>query len=364
MLIVLSVYCTNTNAQKLLPGFDPAEYIEMLKICAKNYDREATKNVPAPENFKLIYRSPAMGLDNAWELWSNDNSIAVISIRPTVQSNLSLLANMYSSMLPSSGEIKLNEDTIFTYTLAKHPHAAIHTGYLIAMAYLSQNIIPHIKACYESGIKDFYITGHSQGAAVSILLNTYLYHLQQQNDIPADIYFKTYCSAPPKVGNLYFANEYEYLMKDGWSYCVINTDDWVPEMPFTLQTVNDFVEANPFCKENALAMIKEQKFPQSLFLRQTYNNIDKPTRKTLKKYQKYMGDRPFNQIKKQLTGLEIPEYYPSIHYVRTGQTIILMGDGEYYDKFPTIRQNILIHHQPPAYLYLAEKMLLQNATNN
>ena len=135
----------------------------------------------------------------------------------------------------------------------------------------------------------------------------------------------------------------------------------MPEMPFTLQSVDDLVEANPFCKENAMAMITEQKFPKIFFLRQTYNNIDKPTRRTLKKYQKYMGDRLLNQIKKQFTGLEIPEYYPSNHYVRTGQTIILMGDEEYYNKFPTMRQSILIHHQPPAYLYLAEKMLVQDS---
>lgn len=349
------LFTNSFGAPKLQPGFCQQEYIELLKISAKNYDREATLNIPAPANFKMLYRSPVIGLENAWELWMNPDSIGVISIRPTINSNISWLTNVYATMVPAKGTLTLSENEKFDYKLADHPEAAVHVGWLIGMAFLSKDILPRIDSCYQAGIKEFYIVGHSQGGGISYLLTAYLYNLQKDNEIPQDIKFKTYCSAAPKPGNLYFAYEFENMTKGGKAFNVVNINDWVPETPFTVQTMDDFAEVD--VESIIEPLIKKQKFPRNIIFRNVYkNNIDKPARKTLKKYQNFMGKKVSKPIKKHLTGFESPEYFYSNNYVRTGQTIVLIGDEEYFRNFPHNKEKFMIHHHPGAYLYLAEKM--------
>ncbi len=99
----------------------------------------------------------------------------------------------------------------------------------------------------------------------------------KENKIPNDIRFKTYCSAGPKPGNLYFAYDYENITAGGWAYNVVNSADWVPDVPFTVQTVDDFTAVNPFT--NAKTMIKKQKFPKNLVLKHIYNQLSKPSKK-------------------------------------------------------------------------------------
>ncbi len=57
----------------------------------------------------------------------------------------------------------------------------------------------------KAGIRNFYLLGHSQGAAINFLVTAHLRHLQKTGRIPADVRFKSYRSAAPKPGNLYFA---------------------------------------------------------------------------------------------------------------------------------------------------------------
>jgi hypothetical protein len=59
--------------------------------------------------------------------------------------------------------------------------------------------------------------------AISYLLTAYLYHLQKSGRLQADIRFKTYASAGPKPGNLYFAYQYEAMTKGG-SHMVLISD--------------------------------------------------------------------------------------------------------------------------------------------
>ena len=98
----------------------------------------------------------------------------------------------------------------------------------------------------DRGKKEFFITGHSQGGALAYLLTAHLLIMQENGIIPSDVRFKTYCSAAPKPGNLYFAYYYEKMTQQGWAYNTVNALDWVPESPFSIQTVNDFNAINPF----------------------------------------------------------------------------------------------------------------------
>lgn len=341
--------------QKLKPGFDKEEYRELMYISARTgaMSSEYYINIPEPENFKMVYRSVTMGLDNLWDLWTDHHHTAVISIRGTTDKPESWVNNFYAAMVPAKGELKLSPTDVFKYELASNPKAAVHVGWLLSTAYLSKDILPKLDSLYKTGTKNILIMGHSQGGAIAFLLTSYLYSLQHQNLIPSDIRFKTYCSAGPKPGNLYYAYEYEAMTREGWAYNVVNAADWVPETPMSIQTLNDYNRTNPFV--NAKAIIKQQKLAQRIALRHVFNKLDKPTRKAQKNYEKYLGKMTSKLVTKSLVEFNPPHYYKSNHYVRTGVTIVLLPDAAYYALFPEDPKTLFVHHFHQAYLYLLDK---------
>ncbi|MCO5284966.1 MAG: lipase family protein [Chitinophagaceae bacterium] len=356
-LFLLLSFSLTSLSQKLKPGFDKEEYREMMLISAKTsaLDSNYYLSLPFPAHFTLQYRSSSIGLDNLWELWTDDKSgKAVISIRGTTEKAESWLANFYAAMVPAKGELRLNSHEVFSYQLASEPKAAVHVGWLLSMVYLSKEILPKINEQFQRGNRDILIMGHSQGGAISYLLTSYLYNLQRLNQLPKDIRFKTYCSAAPKPGNLYYAYEYEAMTGGGWAFNVVNAADWVPEMPISIQTLNDFNNVNPFT--NAKQIIRKQKFPKNLVLKHVYNQLDKPTRKAQRKYEKYLGRMASKLIKKHLPDFTPPTYYNSNHYVRTGTTIVLLPDEEYYKLYPDDPTKLFPHHFHEQYLYLLNRL--------
>ncbi len=353
-LLILMTDISYSYAQHLKPGFDKSECIEMLKMGAKFGDSAYMSKIPAPINYKMIYRSPVVGLDNMWDLWTNNQGIAVISLRGTTKEAASWLANFYGAMVPAKGEIHLTDSFDFKYNLASNPRAAVHVGWLVSAGFLSRDILPKIDSLYKTGTKDFIITGHSQGGALSFLITSWLYSLQKENRLAADIRFKTYCMAGPKVGNLYYSYDYEAMTQYGWAFNVVNSADWVPESLFSIQTVDDFNNTNPFT--NAKEVIVKMSFPKNLVLKHFYNQMDKPSRKAEYRFQQCLGPFMEQFVKKIIPGFVPPVYFNSMAYVRTGNTIVLLADADYYKQFPDSKTNPFAHHLHPNYLYLAEKL--------
>ncbi|HEV7379234.1 MAG TPA: lipase family protein [Dyadobacter sp.] len=360
LVCCLLLTAPNLHAQQLNPYFDKQEYIETLKINNRvhiDVDKwQEGKTVPAPEHFKQVYRSATVGFDNLWDFWKKNDKLGLIAIRGTTQTGVSFLANLYAAMVPAKGTLRLSKDFTFDYHLADNPNAAVHVGWLVSMAYLSRDIVPKIDSCYKTGMKEFILTGHSQGGGITFLLTSHLENLKKTGRLPADIRFKTYCSAGPKPGNLFYAYEYENLTRNGWAYNVVNTADWVPDVPFTVQTVDDFTSVNPF--HGAKAQIKKQKFPKNIALKYAYNQMSKPSYKARKNYQKYLGKMVSQTVKKQFPEFEAPKYFNSNYYVRTGATIPLYPGDDYYKLHSNDPANPQIweHHFPAAYLYLTEKL--------
>lgn len=362
-MILLTILLTTTiAAQHLQPGFNKAEETEMLKIASRTAIDTANWHtitaVPAPGRFSMVYRSPVVGLSNRWDLWTDQHGIAVISIRGTIPEAVSWLVNFYAAMVPANGELMLSKTEVFKYALASNPNAAVHAGFLTAMAFLSKDIVPRVDSCYKAGMKDFLLTGHSQGGAITYLLTSYLYNLQKQHILPADIRFKTYCGAAPKPGNLYYAYDYEAMTQNGWAFNVVNSANWVPEAGISIQTFHDFNAVNPFV--NAKRLLGKQKFPNNLVGRHIYNRLDKITRKAQRRYQRYMGSLTSRFVRKHLTGFTPPKYFNTNNYVRTGATVVLTADADYYKRFPDNTGNVFVHHYPAPYLYLLEKLQLDN----
>ena len=356
-LLLVLVSAGPSTAQALRPGFDRAEYIELMRVSARFGDSAYVNTIAAPQRFKPVYRSPVVGLDNRWDLWADNQSTVVISIRGTTANSVSWLANFYAAMVPAKGELQLSDMETFSYALAENPRAAVHVGWLVSTAFLSKDILPKLDSSYRAGVRNVLIMGHSQGGAIAYLLTAHLYTLQRQGRLPADLRFKPYCSAGPKPGNLYFAYDYEAQTQGGWAYNVVNSADWVPEVPFSVQTVDDFNTTNPFA--NAGSLIKKQKFFKRIILRSVYNSLSKPAIRAQKNYQKYLGRVASNTVRKNLNGYVAPDYYNSNHYVRTGTTIVLPTDSAYYQRFPDSKEKIFTHHFHPPYLYLTETRLDQ-----
>ncbi len=359
--LTLFILLTGTSSGQLLkPYFDKKEYIETLKINQKTHialNKWAdNRTLPDPDQYRFVYRSPVVAFDNLWDLWTHhDKKIALISVQGSIPTEASFLANLYAAMVPAKGRLVLNHNKNFDYNLADHPNAAVHVGWLIAMAHMSESIVSKIDSCYSSGIKDFILTGHSQGGGITFLLTSHLERLKKDKIIPSDIQFKTYCSAGPKPGNLFYAYDYEHQTAGGWACNVVNTADWVPDVPFTVQTVNDFTSVNPF--KNAKKMIRKQKFPKNMALKYAYNRLNKPSMKAQRNYQKFLGKMMSKAVYKQIPDLKTPAFYNSNYYVRTGTTIVLYADKDYYEvnKEDPANPAIWQHHFPLQYLYLAER---------
>jgi len=296
-----------------------------------------------------------MGLENMWDLWMHKRErLAVIRVRGTIASPASWLPNLYAAMVPARGQLKMSSTHTFTYNFTEDPKAAVHVGWLVATAFLSRDILAKIDSCYKAGVRDFILTGHSQGGGIVFLLTSYLWSLKEQKQLPPDIRFKTYCGAGPKPGNLYYAYAYEHMTREGWAYNVVNTADWVPEVPFSIQTKNDFNTTSFFAISDGL--IRQQKPAAKAGMRHIYRKLTKPGLKAQRNYEKYLGKMMSRYIKKAYPEFEAPEYFKSNNYVRTGSTIVLYADEAYHARFPDVKDQIWTNHLIQPYLFLAERL--------
>ncbi len=355
--VIACVLLQTVSAQSLQPGFDKNELLEVMYVSARtggneDYVNDSVHPIPEPESFNRIYRSEPMGFDNMWELWTDGGNSAIITIRGSTGTSKSWLANYYAAMLPAQGEIIFPNGDTTSYQFAENPRAAVHSGYAVCAAYLIRDILPVMDSCYQNGIQGFIVTGHSQGGGLSYLVTAWIRYLQKIQRIPENICFKTYCTAAPRVGNLYFAYDYEQLTAGGWSYNLINPLDWVPEMPLTVQTVYDFNPLNPFA--HADEAFKNQKLPKRIALSHIYRKLKRHPEKAQENYRTYLGEKLESSVKKEVGNITIPEYTDCMHYVRTGQSLVLSPDENYHREFPSDPDKIFTHHAHHAYIFLIE----------
>ncbi len=354
IFLFILLFTGSLQASVLKPGFEKQEYIDLLKISAQFMDSSFRNRPAAPVNYSHIMRGRKTGLDNRWDLWTRSDGVMVVSLRGTTRNAISWMENFYAAMVKAEGTVQIDSGFVFTYKLAENPRAAIHVGWLIGMASLSREIVPMIDSACKAGMRDLIVTGHSQGGALSYLLTAYLLSMKKTGLLPSDLTIKTYCSAAPKPGNLYFAYDFEKAMAGGWAFNVINSADWVPETPASVQTVNDYNSTNPFIvMDDAL---KRADFKTRVAVKYIYKRMSKPTFKAQKKYEKYLGRLVSKFVRKELPGYIAPEYVKSSYYVRTGQQIVLLADDAYYIRFPDNRENVFIHHMFEPYIFLAEKL--------
>jgi hypothetical protein len=344
------------NGQSILkPGFDPVEYMDVLRIAFTGKDSvKPGQSVPlTARHFDCRSYSPEMGLLNQWSFFVSPDHVALVNLRGTIPKLNSWMANFYSAMIPAKGFIQINDSTKFEYKVADAPEATVHLGWMTGLAVLAPSIVDSIRAVHDrEGIKDFLIGGHSQGGALTFLVRSYLHYLQVDGKLPADIHFKSYCSAAPKPGNMQYAYDFDFITRDGWSFTVVNAADWVPESPITAQTLKDFNTVNPFV--HAPELIKKQKWPVNWYLGGIYRKMNRAANGSRDKLQKYLGGTVNKMVKKALPGYVEPEYANTMNYMRAGTPIVLMPNAEYYSLFPNDDKNPFIHHMFKPYAWLLE----------
>lgn len=351
------------NGQSLKPGFDKEEFTELFKALScqgDSIDTNGPNYIGEPTRYERIYRSEVRGLENRWDLWkrkSAEGDTYVVALRGTTGSASSWMENFYSAMVPAKGKLQLNDSTNFEYHFADDPKAAVHVGWTLGMAYLAPDIMIKLKELSEQGkLQNLYIVGHSQGGALAFLLTSYLRHKVKAGELPAAIVIKTYSSASPKVGNLYYAYDYDFINRGGWALNVVSSADWVPEMPFTIQTTNDFTDLNPFPGlPKALKMVKPFYF--RWYLKHAYKKLERSAKNAQKDYTSSLGNKLFKMIHTKLPDLVEPEYVQTMSYMRAGTAVVLLPDTEYYKLYPNNdEKQIFRHHGMRPYLYLVEKL--------
>lgn len=340
--------------QNLRPGFDSREYMQLMKLI--DYQNRVfdtgggKKSYPIPEEYSLVFSSPELGLKNQWDGWIREDKTLVIVLRGTIPNGASWLANFYAAMIPANGSLQLNDSLIFKYRLAADERASVHVGWTTALGHLAPSIEKEVMNAYKKGTRSVIVCGHSQGGALAFLTRSYL---EYAPGIPKDIRFKAYCSAAPKPGNIYYAYDFDFITRGGMAYRVVSDADWVPETPFTIQTLRDINEINPFMDVDKA--LRQQSWLVRIYLKSKYRKMDKVTTRAAKRYRKTLGSFVYGQVKKVLPQFREPDYAPSMQYMTAGNPVILRTDSGYYARHPFNGKNIFVHHLPKPYIELVQQ---------
>ncbi|MCB0762984.1 MAG: hypothetical protein KDC12_15770, partial [Flavobacteriales bacterium] len=222
--------------------------------------------------------------------------------------------NIYSAMIPAQGTI-LMDGYVFNYRMANDTAAAVHAGYTVALADMSETIIHKIREYNLKGIHHFMITGHSQGGALAQLLRAYLENLPE-GVLAEGNYFKTYAFANPMIGNAEFAAEYKSRFGDTQtSFSIVNPADPVPRMPLAYE-------------EGGL--ISEKDVTNLLFHRENFHVQEMAVgmaarllEKQLTQYVHQTGENINGNMTSIMGDVTMPDYVDDINYAVMGKRIEL-----------------------------------------
>lgn len=331
IILALVLSFTHLHAQ-ITPGFIPEEAKDLIAICnSYTYlDLEGDDAEIIPKGYKRIYDSPVYGMDNKFQIYTKGKT-GVINFRGSTDKKSSWLENFYSAMIPVEGEIRISFET-FDYKFGKDTSSGVHSGYVLGLAYMHEDLISQVKQLNNQGIYNIYITGHSQGGALAILTRAYFHYLPITK-ISRKNNFKVYAFAQPMVGNKEFIAEYDRLFSNlEMSYAMINPADAVPRMPLSY---ND----STLLRDNLIALIsKDQEMDKSKFIKDgLISMFQNKLTGTVNKF----GKSVEKQIQRELGEITLPEPKKDINYSQVGN---------------------LMHLPPPEYpLEMKDSLLLNDA---
>lgn len=252
----------------LQPGFDITEAKELLEICAilngtrvegdpdkvtplKIPPDTVPKELPKPQSWHQVYALPATSPPdyNYFEIWKHNtvDNRYVVGVRGTTHAAGSIVEDVRALAIPATDK-KGNSHIARPYQFAADPRATVHIGFSTGLMSIIDAIVTQMqKFSSEAGSHEWFITGHSQGAAVATLCRSYLEY--QPLTGVEHMTYKTYVFAQPKPGDTYYGYDYERITYDypgrsSMGFRVTNTYDWVPQVPLSIQRLNDLSTPN------------------------------------------------------------------------------------------------------------------------
>ena len=229
----------------LKAGFDLAEALDLLSLCSII---EGSSELPQPPGWTKIFDSPVIPpFTEKWQLWQNTAGAYATVIRGTVYDPGSILEDLLAFLALAAGSVTVGPYRI-DYKFAAGSHASVTVGFALGALLIlkdpANGILKQLAELVPAG-SQIYVAGHSQGAAVGTLVRSYL---EYAADSPRDknYSYKTYVYAQPKPGNDHYASDFENSFSNrGFTFCVNNSLDWVPQVPFTIEIPSDINTPNP-----------------------------------------------------------------------------------------------------------------------
>lgn len=296
---------------QIKPGYDPAEAVDMVALCnsftflkEENDDSEII-----PKAYEKIYDSHSIGLDNRFQVYRKEETAAIV-IRGTTANPTSWMANVYSALIPADSVVMI-DSVPHPYTFALVKGAAVHSGYALGVLLMSEDIVGQIRTLNTAGVRDFYITGHSQGGALATLLRAYLEYLPAETFAVQNNY-KTYAFAGPMAGNAAFAAEYnKRFAENGTAFRLENPNDMVPAFPGNMRE-----GANP------VSMFGNQSGGndmRNIFLALLFRQFSD----SLSSFANRMGEMVLQQLSQNVGKIVMPQYVDDYSYRPAGEQIIV-----------------------------------------
>lgn len=309
ILFFLFVTIFSSSYTQIKPGFDSNEAIDLIRLCNSQTfkDLYGSDDEIIPKNYNLIYASTPNMMDNMFQVYKKGKT-GIIHFRGSTSHPNSWIENVYSAMIPAKGKMTIyNEER--DYVFAEEDSAGVHSGFVLGVTMMIEDVISQIDRLNSKGVHDFIITGHSQGGALAILTHAYLEN--QRTTVENKNTFKMYAFANPMVGNTEFVSEYNnrFVEKD-MAFRIINPKDLVPSMPISyrdgsLVSTDDVVSWITGKKEfnykelGVEVIMRKFKGGITAYINKSNQLIDKA-------------------ITKQTGEIELPDYMDDIQYVSIG----------------------------------------------
>lgn len=312
LFLSVNVLFTSLYAQ-LSPGVQAIEVKEMAAITNSFTYLELYGDDRAivPRGYKRVYDSPLFAMDNKYQLYTKGKTV-VINFRGSTDKKESWLENFYAAQIPVRGEMSIRGKS-HSYEVGKDTAGGVHSGYVLGLVYLKEDLYRELKKLREQGYSDLLITGHSQGGALALLATSLMYH-----EAPKSSRFlrtKTYTFAQPMVGNKAFISEYNSkFCEKKWSFSFVNREDIVPSMPLS------YTEDGYFKAHLLKILSPDEVFePRQLLKDALANTFSGAINATTHKFSKSVQ----TQIEKETGELLLPEPKKHVNYTQVGNLIVL-----------------------------------------